>query len=285
MKKLRFILGAGVGVALSLYTFTQFQNSHFSKNLTDQALLSIIKNDQHSFKSYLAKGGTLDSSLNLEGQSYKIGELLVKYQRISLIKLVSEINLPISFGDSADSDMWTMAIPQNNPDLFQALMDTNPDYKLNSKSYGKEGRNLLHLASVQCSHKLLGLLQASGMNWNDKDKTGATALTLAARHDCLQALSFWKERSADFRAIDGRGESALSILRKKQDSALVAFADSFEEKTQTVVVAHSSPAKVPNFYKKRTNPRDRVVNRSHLLEPADRPDDANESSEYSEFSD
>src|SRR5690606_5930880 len=128
---------------------------------------------------------------------------------------------------------------------------------------GKNGWTLLHLASAACSHKLTPFLHEKGkLNWDLKSKEGSTPLTLAAENDCLPMLSYWKEKGADFKLKDGRGLSALSILKKKKDAALVAFTESF------MVRKPSNVAKAePNFYKKRKIPKDQRIDYSMMIEP------------------
>lgn len=285
MKNKRIILGIGVTACLAL-SITLFWKNHGSGNLADQALLSIIKNDQKSFENFIASGGKLDLQVEVEGKNYKVGDLLVKYERINFIKYLSEKNIAFGSDVSAEDDMWSLAVSKNNSELLSTLMKSYPAYKLNSKKYGADQRNLLHLASVYCSHKVVGILDNAGMNWNDKDKKGATPLTIAAENDCLQVLSYWKEHGADFKSKDGRGMTALSILSKKKDAALVAFAESFLERRAPASVATVAEAPaIPNFYKKRVIPKDNLADRADLIEPGDRPDDANETAENSEFSD
>lgn len=281
MKKKHVILGMGVSACLMFSSWFYFNQQPKGTPSTDKALLSIIKNDQSGFENYLNNGGSLDATMEIEGKKYRVDELLVKYERVNFISYIS--GKKISFG--ADSDIWSEAVAKNNPELLNALKKAFPDYKLASKEYGELQRNLLHLASSQCSYKVIGILHESGMNWNDQDKKGATPLTLAAESDCLHALSYWKEKGADFQSKDGRGLSALSILRKKNDSALMAFASSFlEKRSPTSITVASAPA-VPNFYKKRVIPKDNLADRAHLIEPEDRPEDAYETSANSEFSD
>lgn len=143
------------------------------------------------------------------------------------------------------------------------------------------------MASADCSYKVIGVLHNAGMNWNLKNKNGATPLTVAAESGCLQALSYFKEHGADFRANDGRGMSALAILSKKKDAALMAFAESFMDRRAPASVSVVTVVKevVPNFYKKRQIPKDNLADRAHLIEPSDRPDEANETAANSEFSD
>ncbi len=142
------------------------------------------------------------------------------------------------------------------------------------------------MASAECSYKVITVLNKAGMNWNLKTKAGVTALNVAAEEGCLQALSYFKEQGADFKENDGRGVNALSILSKKKDAALMAFAESFmDRRAPASVVTIVTQAAKPEFYKKRKIPKDNLADRAHLIEPEDRPDDANETAENSEFSD
>ncbi len=284
MKNQRVIIGVSVTACLALSSFYFFKNSS-SRNLQDEALLSIIKNDQKGFEAYIAAGGKMNTKVEVEGKNFMVGELLVKYERIGFIKYLADKKLTFSAESGSYTDMWTMAVSKNNPELLNALMAAFPAYKLNSKSYGADKRNLLHLASVDCSFKVVGILDNAGMDWSDKDKKGATPLTLAAEHDCLQALSYWKEHKADFKSKDGRGLTALSILSKKKDAALMAFAESFMERRAPASVGAAAAPAEPNFYKKRVIPKVNLASRADLIEPDDRPDDANDTADYSEFSD
>ena len=285
MKNKHVLFGVGITTCVALATLWQSEKGGLARSLNDEALLSIIKNDQKGFEKYLSAGGKLDSKIQVEGHDYRVSELLVKYERVNFIKYVSDQKIELKSPASGSSDVWTLAVTKNNPDILKALIHSNPGHKLNSKSYGPDQRNLLHLASAQCSYKVVDLLHQSGMNWSDKDKKGATPLTLAADHDCLQILSYWKEKGADFKAYDGRGESGLTILQKKQDAAVKAFAQSFAEKRTTIILAQASAPHIPHFYRKRVIPKDNLADRAHLIEPEDRPDEANETSELSEFSD
>src|SRR5690606_25195515 len=136
-----------------------------------------------------------------------------------------------------------------------------------------------------CSHKLISMLHEDGkLNWDLRAKDGTTPLTLAATNDCLPVLSYWKEKGADFKAKDGKGMTALSILQKKKDAALAAFAESFiERKIATVTIV--KPAPVPDFYKKRKIPKEQIIDHAAMLEPEDRPLEATETAEFTEFAD
>lgn len=281
MKHKRVILGVGLSAGLALYSvfLFKFQQKRLSDmDLKDKALLSIVKDDLSGFKSYLAAGGKLSDAIHMEGKNYKISDLLVKYERMNLLKIVQGNKLAF-----ASAEDWRTVVEKNNPEVFNAMKEAHPSIMLVELKYGSDQWNLLHVAANHCSFKILSALEESGMKWSDQAKDGSTPLTMAAQKDCIQGLSYWKEKGADFRAKDGRGMTALNILAKKKDSALAAFAQSFmKNRAPASVVAEN---KVPNFYKTRVIPKDNLADRSHLIEPGDRPDDANETSDYSEFSD
>lgn len=285
MKNKRVILGLGVAAGLGIYSVSlvKFQQKRISElDLKDKALLSIVKDDIAGFKAYLAAGGSLAHTIELEGKKYKIGDLLVKYERTSFIKLAQDQKLAII----TDQD-WKLAVEKNNPEIFKTMREAHPAVKVAELRYGQEGWNLLHVAAASCSAKILNTLEEQGMSWSYKAKDGTTPLTVAVRNDCLQALSYWKEKGADFKAKDGQGQSALALLNLKKDAALSAFAESFAEKRApaSIITVAAAPEKVPNFYKKRVIPKDNLADRAHLIEPGERPDEANDTAEHSEFSD
>jgi hypothetical protein len=287
VKNKRVILGIGVTACISVSSFFYFQYSNDSRNLSDQALLSIIKNDQRGFENFLASGGKIGTAINVEGGTYTVGELLVKYNRLAFVKFAKDKKMPFDIDPKKEFDVHSLSVNQNNSEILGLLLG---DQKLekNFKSYGDKGWSLIHMASAECSYKVIGVLHKAGMNWNLKSKRGDTPLTVAAEAGCLQALSFFKEQGADFRENDGRGLNALSILSKQKDAALMAFAESFiERRTPASVTSVVTVTKevVPNFYKKRHIPKDNIADRAHLIEPEDRPDEANETAENSEFSD
>lgn len=282
MKNKRVILGVGVTACLALSSVFYFQKSA-SRNLGDEALLSIIKNDQKGFENFIQAGGKLGMNLNVEGDTYMVGELLVKYNRIGFVKYAKDKKMQFEIDPKKEFDIHSLSVTQNSPEMLGIVLG---DQKLdkNFKAYGKKGWSLLHMASAQCSYKVVNILHKAGMAWDLKTKNGETPLTIAAEEGCLQALSYFKEQGADFKANDGRGISALSILRKKKDAALMAFAESFMDRrmpASVITVAQSAP----NFYKKRKIPKDSLADRAHLIEPSDRPEEANETDENSEFSD
>lgn len=282
MKNKRIILVVSLTCCLGVSTLIYFQKL-LDRSLSDEALLSIIKNDQSGFEHFLSRGGKLGMNIKVEGEHFMIGELIVKYNRLGFAKYAKDQKLQFEIDIKKDFDIHSLSVEQNNPEMLGLLLG-NQKFDKMVKAYGKKGRSLLHMASAHCSYKVVSILHKAGMSWDHKDSIGVTPLTLAAEEGCLQALSYFKEQGADFKAKDGRGRSALSILQKHKDAALMAFAESFIDRraTASVVVVKQE---VPNFYKKRKIPKDSFADRAHLIEPEDRPDDANETSEYSEFSD
>jgi hypothetical protein len=269
---------------LGVSTIVVMNTSKFSsnRNLIDDALLALIKNDQKAFEKFIASGGQVQDKLPaIDGEKYTVAQGIAYFERAQFGEFLHKSNIKYVEQDAkAPFDIMTIAVKKNNPELLQELAKANPDFPM---AYGKKGWNLLHMASAWCSHKLTGILHEKGkLNWNDKAKDGSTALPLAAENDCLPMLSYWKEKGADFRAKDGRGLTALSILNKKKDAALVAFAESFLERTVATV---TKPAPVPDFYKKRNIPKAQIVDHAAMLEPEDRPLEATETAEFSEFAD
>jgi hypothetical protein len=260
-----------------------YKNIGDNRNLTDEALLALIKNDQKAFESFITSGGNVHDKLpEIDGKTYTVAQGLSYFERSAFAKHLHEKKINyVQQDENGTDDIMTLAIKKNNPELLNQLSLENPKYGL---AYGKNGWNLLHQASAVCAHKLTPILHEKGkLNWDTKAKDGSTALTLAAEHDCLPILSYWKEQKADFKAKDGRGLTALSILKKKKDAALLAFADSFESRkiSSITIVA----AAEPDFYKKRKIPRDQIVDHAGMIEPNDRPLDASETAEFSEFAD
>lgn len=250
-----------------------------NRNLTDQALLALIKNDQKAFEDFIHAGGKIHDSLpEIDGKTYTVAQGIAYFERSQFGGYLHSKKMSyVQQHEQAPFDIMTITVKKNNPELLKQLTLENPKYTL---SYGANGWTLLHMASAWCSHKVTELLHKEGkINWDHKAKDGTTPLTLAAENECLPMLSYWKEQGADFRAKDGKGRSALAILRTKKDAALTAFADSFE--TRKVASAKA----VPDFYKKRKIPKDQIVDHAAMLEPEDRPLEATETAEFSEFAD
>jgi hypothetical protein len=283
LKNKRVLLGIGVTAVLTFSSFFYFQNAK-SRNLSDEALLSIIKNDQKGFEQFIAAGGKIGTNINVENDTYTVGELLVKYNRIGFVQYAKDMKMAFEVDPAKAFDIHSLSVNQNNPEMLSLLLG-NQKLDAKFKPYGDKGWSLLHMASAQCSYKVISVLSNAGMTWNLKSKDGTTALTLAAEEGCLQALSFFKEQGADFKQKDGRGITALSILMKKKDAALMAFAESFMDRRSPTSVITVVKEAVPHFYKKRKIPKDNLADRAHLIEPEDRPEEANETAANSEFSD
>jgi hypothetical protein len=250
------------------------------KNLADIALLAIIKNDLPAFKSVIESQVHVHDLLPaIDGRALSISEGIAHFERIEFLEFLQQKKISFIQAETKnDYDILSITVGKNNPEMMKLLLKEKPSLE---KKYGTQGWSLLHMASAKCSHKLVSLLHEEGnLSWDLKAKDGSTPLTLAAQADCLPVLSYWKEQKANFVAKDGRGLTALSILRQKKDAALAAFAASFEvRKTASV------KAEIPNFYKKRVIPKEKRVDYSTMIEPEERPLDANETADFSEFSD
>lgn len=283
MKNKRTIVSAACLLGVVAVSSVWFlNNSNTNRNLIDEALLSLIKNDQKGFESFIKAGGNLHGDLpKIDGKSYTVAQGIAYFERTSFAGFLHTSKMSyIKQNESADYDIMTLSIKKNNPELLNQLALEKPKFNM---AYGKNGWTMLHMASAQCSHKLTAILHEKGqLKWDMKAKDGSTPLTLAAQNECLPMLSYWKEQGADFKAKDGRGLTALSILKQKKDAALMAFAESFEErKIATITVAKPEP----DFYKKRKIPKDQIVDYSAMIEPEDRPLEATETAEFSEFAD
>ena len=282
-KRIIFAIGGALLVALPFYFY---QKNHLNttqvpaRYLPDDALLAIIKSDIEGFNKFLNQGGSLHSSLPMiEDKVYSVIEGVVHFQRLTFIQELQKAKVPFLRQDlTKDHDLVSIAVEKNNPELLRLILREKP--KLD-RLYGRKGNGLLHLATQNCSTQIVELLHSNGLNWTDKNNEGRSALTLAAEKECLPVLSYWKEKGADFKKQDNRGKTALSILKTKKDLQLLAFTETFfgERKVASV----SSPS--INFYHKRKVPKDAVDKRRDLIEPAERPVDAYETAEHSEFAD
>jgi hypothetical protein len=274
----------GVVAVSSIWHFSSKYAAN--RNLTDEALLALIKNDQKAFENFIKAGGDLHSDLpKIDGENYTVAEGIAYFERASFGAHLHAMKMPYVKQDEKKLfDIMTLSISKNNPDLLKQLAMENPKY---SMQYGAKGWNLLHLAAAKCAHKLTPILHEKGkLTWDMKAKDGATALTLAAESECLPMLSFWKEMGADFNSKDGRGKTALNILRTKKDAALMAFAQSFDPaRSIASVVTIVKAAPEPDFYKKRKIPKDQIIDHAAMIEPEDRPLEATETAEMSEFAD
>lgn len=287
MSNKRVVVSAAclVGV-LAVSSIWILNNPKFSSNhnLTDEALLALIKNDQKAFEHFMNAGGNLHDDLpKIDGETYTVAEGIAYFERAAFAAYLHERKTPyVKQDENKAFDIMTLSISKNNPDLLKQLALENPKFPM---AYGKNGWNLMHLAAAKCAHKLTPILHDKGkLNWDMKAKDGSTPLTLAAESECLPMLSYWKEMGADFKAKDGRGRTALNILKSKKDAALVAFAQSFEPARTIASVTIVKPAE-PDFYKKRKIPKDQIVDHAAMIEPEDRPLEATETAENSEFAD
>lgn len=279
----------GIMSVSAVWLLTNQKNSGL-RNSSDDALLALIKNDLKGFESYISAGGNIHDTLpEIDGQKYTVAQGISYFERTDFAKHLQMKKVSyLQQDDKKPFDIMTITVKKNNPDLLKQITMENPNFEM---AYGKNGWTLLHMASAWCSHKLTSMLHEKGkINWDHKAKDGSTPLTLAAENDCLPMLSYWKEQGADFKIKDGRGKTALSILQDKKDAALQAFAQSFETRgTGTLSSALPgkpvAPAPVPDFYKKRKIPKDQIVDHAAMLEPEDRPLEATETAEYSEFAD
>jgi hypothetical protein len=246
----------------------------------DEAFLALIKNDQASFERIVNAGGDLHSKLPvIDGKTLTVAQGLSYFERPGFMRFLQASNKAFVKQDgSAEFDIMTLAVPKNNPELFALLLKEKPAL---AEAYGSKGYTLLHLASAACAHKLVPLLHQGSLSWNTKAKDGSTPLTLAAQSECLPALGYWKDQKADFNLKDGRGNSAMSLLRKNKDAAILAFVQSFEVQR---TIASVGPTEM-SLYRKRVQPKVKLIDDSTLLEPEARPVEANETAEYSEFSD
>jgi len=287
VKNKRAIVSAAclIGV-VAVSSIWLFKNQKFAsgRNLTDEALLALIKNDQAAFESFIKSGGDLHDDLpKIDGETYTVAEGIAYFERTSFGAHLNANKISyVKQDENKLFDIMTLSISKNNPDLLKQLAMENPKF---SMQYGKKGWTLLHLAAAKCAHKLTPILHENGkLNWDQKAKDGSTPITLAAENDCLPMLSYWKEMGADFKAKDGRGKTALNILRGKKDAALMAFAESFDPARTIASVTIVKPAE-PDFYKKRKIPKDQIVDHAAMIEPEDRPLEATETAEMSEFAD
>lgn len=272
------VIAGGMG-----YSFKdQWAKSKIPMN-TDDALLALIKNDMKGFQKYVVSGGKIHDYLpEIDGQKYTVAQGLAYFDRTDFATYLHDSSVAyVEQKKGEEFDILSLAIPRNNPEFFAAIVKENPKY---DHVYGDKKWSLLHLASASCAHKIVPLLHSEGkLSWNLKAKDGSTPLTVAAENDCLPVLSYWKDHGADFKAKDGRGKSALSILGTKKDAALMAFAESFVVRRPASIAA-VAPKEV-SFYRKRVIPKDQKVDQTTLIEPEDRPLEATETAEYSEFAD
>lgn len=269
-------------IAVSTISFYGQPKFTSDRNITDEALLALIKNDQIAFESFIKSGGSVHLNLpEIEGKTYTVAQGVAYFERTNFAKYLDAKKITF-LKQQADRpfDIMTITIKKNNPDLLNAMVDQKPNFSLGYQN----GWTMLHMASAWCSHKLTKILHEKGqLRWDSMAKDGSTPLTLAAENECLPMLSYYKEQGADFRSKDGKGRTAISIIRAKKDAALQAFAASFEARAVASVIVKE--AAVPDFYKKRKIPKEQMIDHAAMLEPEDRPLEATETAEFSEFAD
>lgn len=273
----------GVIAVGTIWQVSKTTTSTTTRGGSDDALLALIKNDQSAFESWVKNGGDLSALLPMiDGKKLTVAEGLAYFERTNFIKYLqaNKVKFMKQNKDGKD-DVMSLAVAKNNAELFSLLMKENPDL---TAVYGDKGHTLMHLVSASCASKLTALLKTDKLSWNTKAKDGTTPLTLAANSDCLAVLSYWKDQKADFNHKDGRGTSAMSVMRGKKDAAMVAFLQSFETRRDRVPASAFVEPEI-NFYKKRVVPKDQKIDYSALIEPEDRPLDATETAEHSEFAD
>jgi ankyrin repeat protein len=273
----------GVIAVGTVWQFSKTTTTSTSRGGADDAFLAMIKNDQASFENWVQNGGDLSALLpTIDGKNLTVAEGLAHFERTNFIKYLqaNKVKFMKQNKDGKD-DIMSLAVAKNNAELFSLLMKENPDL---TAVYGEKGHSLMHLVSANCASKLTSLLKTDKLSWNTKAKDGSTPLTLAASSDCLAVLSYWKDQKADFNQKDGRGTSAMSVMRGKKDAAMLAFLQSFETRRDRVPASAFVEPEI-NFYKKRVVPKDQKIDYSALIEPEDRPLDATETAEHSEFAD
>lgn len=279
-----FVIGTfAVGTVMQLSKTQTTTTSVIGRGGSDDALLALIKNDQAAFEAWVKNGGDLFAYLPMiDGKKMTVAEGLAYFERTGFITYLQANKIPfVKQNKDGKDDILFMALQKNNPALFELLLKEKPDL---TATYGDKGWTLLHYAAAGCNHKLSSVLhQEKSLTFDSKAKDGSIPLNLAVQSDCIQMLSYWKDQGADFKTKDGRGTTALSLLSKKKDAAMTAFFQSFEVK-RVPATAFVEPREV-NFYKKRVVPKDQKVDYSALIEPEDRPMEATETAEHSEFAD
>jgi ankyrin repeat protein len=248
---------------LSLVTLWYIKNPKLTQNeLSDKALLALVKNDQDEFVKFLNAGGNVHQYLPLiDGKKYTVAEGVAHFERIEFAKILRERNVAyIKQNQNKSEDVMTIAIKKNNPELLKELVLSNPRYDI---AYGKDGWTLLHMASACCAHKLTAIIhEKSHLRWDEKSKDGRTPLSIANEKDCIPMMNYWRDQGA-------------SVVKKDK-----------KERAKNVVSGTSNAAPiVPDFYKKRKVPKDQIIDHTAMLEPGDRPLESSETSKFSEFAD
>lgn len=265
--------------------------AHGSHHLSDAALLSLVNNDQLAFENFITMGGDLHSTLPLvEGKTLTVAEGIAHFERVGFIKYLQSKKISfIKQNKNGENDIVALAVAKNNPELLKAIMEEKPDLTI---KYGEKKQNLLHIASTGCSDKIAPMLHQTGkFHADDQRKDGATPLTIAAENKCVPMLTLWKDYKADFNKKDGRGKSPMAIIKKINDAEVADFmkalATGSERKPASIspIAAAPKPEVRVQLFRKRKIPKDELADHTNMVDPEIRPLDAEETSDFSEFSD
>jgi hypothetical protein len=248
---------------LSLVTLWFIKNPKFTRTeLSDKALLALVKNDLNEFSNFLKLGGNVHQNLPLiDGKKYTVAEGIAHFERVAFFRMLRENNISyLKQENNKNQDILTIAIEKNNPELLNEISLSKPRYDL---TYGKEGWSILHMASSCCAHKLTAIIhEKSQLRWDEKSQDGKTPLAIAHEKDCHPMLNYWKTQGAE----------VMSETKKEKSKRISSRTN------------EGAPT-VPDFYKKRKVPKDQIIDHTAMLEPSDRPLEATETSKYSEFAD
>ncbi len=248
---------------LSLVTLWFIKNPKLTRTeLSDRALLAIVKNDLNEFSDFLKLGGSVHQDLPLfNGKKYTVAEGIAHFERVAFLRMLRENNISYLKQDkNKTQDILTIAIEKNNPELLNEISLSQPRYDL---TYGKKGWSILHMASSCCAHKLTAIIhEKSLLRWDEKSQDGKTPLSIAHDKDCLPMINYWKTQGAE----------VVSETKKEKSKRISSR-------------TNGAAPTVPDFYKKRKVPKDQIVDHTAMLEPGDRPLEALETSKYSEFAD
>ncbi len=248
---------------LSLVTLWFIKNPKLTRTqLSDKALLAIVKNDLDEFSHFLKLGGSVHQDLPLlNGKKYTVAEGIAHFERVAFLRMLRENNISyLKQEKNKTQDILTISIEKNNEELLNEISLSQPRYDL---TYGKEGWSILHMTSNCCAHKLTAIIQEkSHLRWDKKSQDGKTPLSIAHDKNCLPIINYFKTQGAE----------VMSETKKEQSERISSR-------------TNSAAPTVPDFYKKRKVPKDQIVDHTAMLEPGDRPLEALETSKYSEFAD
>ena len=257
---------------LSLLLFQPLLIDGYHEEMSDQAFLAFVKNDQKSFEDFLNRGGKLETYVIMPQRKKSLAQLLVEYERVDLINLAAKRQKVFQPDEQEMQSIWETTVTKNNTDLYQAIRRLNSKEKIKNRRVGKEHRTLLQYASSKCSFNLIKNLESEGLSWDEKDKTGATSLTIATTNNCRQALSYWRNRGA------------MESIKTNKNLILSEITKSIQKTDAPTKQVLQVASKAPDFYKKRVIPKE-SYNRLELVEPDERPRESIQTAEYSEFSD